>query len=87
MLRLIRVAAIAGMTLALVDFCWTAAEAPKHYDLFQFGSWHDMKQHWHHALKVQYQSGVDFTFSAILYVLVDIATRERSERGPADKAL
>lgn len=74
MLRLIRMAAVFGMLFALVDFCWTAIDAPQNYGLFQEKNCKEFKSHLHHALKDQYQSGLGFAVAAILYVL----TRTRS---------
>jgi hypothetical protein len=80
-MRLIRLAALLGMTLALIDFCWTAVDAPRAYGLFREKDWHDFKIHLHHVLRDQYPPGSAFTLSAILYVLAGLATRDRQQGG------
>src|SRR3954453_15820320 len=78
MMRLIRMAAVVGMALALVDFCWTAIDAPRNHELVHNKDWHDRKVHWHAALRDQYQPGIGFAVSAILYVLASRAMHDRT---------
>jgi hypothetical protein len=69
MMRFLRVAAIFGMALALLDFFWTAVDAPQQYELIHDNDLHEFQLHLHHVLHDQYQSSLWFAVFAILYVL------------------
>jgi hypothetical protein len=90
MIRFIRLAAVLGILLALVDFCWTAIDAPRAHQLFDFDAWRAHGDHTgygsrlHAAIREQYQSGIGFAVSGILYVL---ATRAASGKQPNSQTI
>jgi hypothetical protein len=85
MLRFLRVAALLGMVLALLDFFWTAFEAPQQYELAHDNDFHDFQVHLHHVLHDQYQSSLWFAAFAILYVLTIRTTSNGKVLGPSSR--
>jgi len=82
MMRLIRIAAVVGMVLALVDSGWMAVDAPREYGLLHCDTCHHFKAQLHRALRDQYHCGIWFGVSGILYVVAGIAARDRQQGGP-----
>lgn len=75
--KLIRIAALTGMLLALVNFLWHVGTIDTIIRGDTLRDSRSLKENIGHFLTSLHVPSVQFCFSAILYTLVDLAERER----------